>query len=83
MDFFSQPEGPFANPGRDAIRNPDKPQHPGGHPTVPLEGTHPGHPGLGHGHQNPNDPRADRMPVQDFLGNTAMPDGVIPGQPRW
>ena len=83
MDFFNQPEGPFANPGRDGIRNADKPLHPGGHPTVPLETTHPGHPGLGHGHVNPNDPRPDRMPVQDFLGNTAMPDDVIPGQPRW
>jgi hypothetical protein len=80
MGLFDTPPGPFANPGRDGIVNPDKPQHPGGHPGVP--GT-PGHPGLGHGHVNPNDPRPDRLPVQDFLGNVAMPDGVIPGQPRW
>lgn len=80
MGWFDSPQGPFANPGRNDIRNPDKPHLPGGHPTVPGD---PGHPGLGHGHTNPNDPRPDRMPVQDFLGNTAMPKGVVDGQPRW
>lgn len=81
MGFFDPPTpGPFANPGRDDIRNPDKPQHPGGHPTVPDI---PGHPGLGHGHVNPNDPRPDRGPVRDFLGNKALPDDIIPNKPRW
>lgn len=80
---MSSPHGPFANPGRDGIRNPDKPHLPGGHPSIPSEVRNPGHPGSGHGHVNPNDPRPDRMPVQDFLGNTAIPKGVIPSQPRW
>jgi len=69
-------EGPFANTGR----NNPHPTFPGGHPGIPGI---PGHPGLGHGHVNPNDPRPDRLPVQDFLGNVAMPPGVYPGQGRW
>lgn len=73
-------EGPFANPGRYGIVNPDKPQFPGGHPAYPGI---PGHPGLGHGHTNPNDPRPDRAPVSDFLGNVALPKNIIDNKPRW
>lgn len=82
MGIFDPPQpGPFANPNRHGGPvEPTKPHLPGGHPTVPGI---PGHPGYGHGHVNPNDPRPDRMPVQDFLGNTALPPGTIPGQPRW
>jgi hypothetical protein len=74
---FGAPEGPFANPGRHGIVNPDKPHLPGGHPDVPGI---PGHPGLGHGHLGP-DPRP---PVSDFLGNLAIRHaGVGPNPPRW
>lgn len=65
---------PFVNPGYDGIRNPAKPQHPGGHPTVPHYADHPG---LGHGH-------GTRPPVKDFLGNIAIQGaGVGPNPPRW
>lgn len=75
-------EGPFANPGRDGIGNPAKPHLPGGHPGIPGI---PGHPGLGHGHVNPHDPRPDRPPVSDFLGNVANRGAGIygPNAPRW
>lgn len=74
MGLFDPPAGPFANPGRHGIVNPDKPHLPGGHPGVPGI---PGHPGLGHGH-------GSRPPVSDFLGNRAIRGaGVGPNPPRW
>jgi hypothetical protein len=74
MGLFDVTPGPFANPGAHGIRNPDKPQFPGGHPTRPA---YPDHPGLGHGH-------GTREPVYDFLGNQALRGaGVGPNLGRW